>query len=142
MTTRCFALLGLLLLAAVSLGAQERITLTAGEPAPTVARYQVAQMSLTFNDPDTADDEGAIQMTLVGVERAVTVTCLYSRATTPTGTFLIDALNKANLSSAYTGNATTGSLKFRIFHRLVVMNEAPQVCGRSLAGTLTGTPQD
>ena len=56
-----------------------------------------------------------------------------------TATTLINGLNKANLSTSYAGNATTGSLKQRIAHRLIVMNEAAQVCGRTLAGSLTGT---
>lgn len=55
-----------------------------------------------------------------------------------TGTTLITALNKANLSLAYVGTAATGSLKQRIHHRLVVMGESTAVCGKTLAGTLAG----
>jgi hypothetical protein len=138
---RLILFIAVLFVAAVSLGAQERITLTTPEPAPTNLRYQVERLTLTVDNPDTTDDEGAIAIQLSGVERPGAVSCHYSRATSPTGTFLLTALNKANLSSAYVGNATTGSLLQRIQHRLVVMNEAPQVCGRSLAGTLTGSPQ-
>lgn len=141
MTTLIAQLLGLVLLVAGSLGAQERITLNSGETAPTNLNYQIERLTLTTDNPDTVDDEGSIYIQLQGVERPVAVSCMYSRATTPTGSFLLAALNKANLSTAYAGNATTGSLRQRIHHRLVIMNEAPAVCGRSLAGSLTGSPQ-
>ena len=119
---------------------QERITLTAPETAPSNLTYRVTDIHMHEDDPATASlDEGSITVGLVGVEREIAAVCVYSGASSPTGTFLITALNKANLSSAYAGNATTGTLKQRIFHRLVIMNEAPAVCSRSLAGTLTGT---
>ena len=123
------------------LGAQERITLTTPESVPNVERFRVERLTIEEDDPDTAVDEGVIRIELIGVERRTRVPCAYSRTTNPTGTSLIISLNKANLSAAYAGNATTGSLKQRIHHRLVVMNEAPAVCGRSLIGSLTGSPQ-
>lgn len=138
-------LLGLLFVSLV-IGAttyvtQERISLTTGETVPTVNTYRVADFQILPDDPDTSQDDGVLRIQLIGVERRVGVTCVYTAQTTPTGTFLINALNKANLSSTYAANATTGSLVQRIFHRLVVMNEAPAVCGRALTGTLTGVPQ-
>jgi hypothetical protein len=66
------------------------------------------------------------------------VACRYGAGTNPTGTFLVNALNKANLSSAYAANATTGSLKQRIFHRLVIMGESTAVCSKTITGTLSG----
>jgi hypothetical protein len=128
-------------LVAVTLAAQERITLTSPEAAPSVQKYRVADFNLHPDDPDTPDDEGRLFMVLVGVERPVVVNCLYDKSTATTGTFLITALNKANLSSAYNNNATTGSLTQRVFHRLVVMGESTAVCGKTLTGTLTGSPQ-
>ncbi len=121
--------------------AQERINLTAPETVPNNQNYRVERIVLEEDDPNTGVDEGFIRIQLTGVERPSAVTCQYDRTTNPTGTFLVTALNKANLSAAYASNATTGSLKQRIFHRLVVMNEAPAVCGRSLVGSLTGNPQ-
>lgn len=126
---------------AVETSSQERITLSAAETAPNNNTYRVDRFTFNEDDPNTGADEGSIIIQLVGVERAIPVTCVYNSSTNPTGTTLIVALNKANLSSAYAANSTTGSLKQRIFHRLVVMNEAPTVCGRSIAGSLTGTPQ-
>jgi hypothetical protein len=121
---------------------QERITLAAPETAPNNLTYRVERLHLQDDDPATASvDEGMVHIQLLGVERPVAVNCVYHATTNPTGSFLVVALNKANLSSAYAGNGTTGSLKQRIFHRLVVMNEAPAVCGRSLAGSLSGSPQ-
>lgn len=142
MTTRLLLVL-LLLAACVSIApAQERISLTASETAVANTKYRVDHLLFTENDPDTASiDEGVIVIQLIGIERRISVSCVYSSTTTPTATTLITALNTANLSSAYNNNASTGSLKQRIFHRLVIMNEAPAVCGKSLAGTLTGTPQ-
>jgi len=125
----------------LSLVAQERITLSAPETVPSNLTYRVDRMTLQWDDPNTVADEGTITIQLLGVERAVPVSCVYSASTTPTATTLLIGLNKANLSSAYAGTASTGSLIQRIFHRLVVMNEAPAVCGRSLAGSLTGSPQ-
>lgn len=122
--------------------AQERIALSVAETAPNNATYRVERFTFEEDDPATASvDEGRIVIQLLGVERPIAVTCVYNATSTPTATFLITGLNKANLSTAYAGNATTGSLKQRILHRLVVMAEAPAVCGRSLTGSLTGTPQ-
>jgi hypothetical protein len=139
---RHFILSAVLVLAAsVYLFAQERITLTAPEAAPSVLTYRLSAFSLALDDPATAQDEGVLSLLLIGVERPVSVPCTYTAQTTPTATFLITNLQKANLASAYAGNASTGSLSQRIFHRLSVMNEAPLVCGGSLAGSLTGSPQ-
>lgn len=122
--------------------AQERITLSAPETLPNNLTYRTERITINEDDPATASvDEGTITIQLMGVERPSAVTCVYNATSSPTGTFLIVALNKSNLSAAYAGNATTGSLKQRIFHRLVVMNEAPAVCGRSLVGSLSGAPQ-
>lgn len=132
----------LLLVLVVSLAArQERITLSSPETVPNVLTYRVDQFGYQMDDPSTAVDEGVLHIRLIGVERPVPNTCTYNAATTPTATFLITALQKANLSTAYAGNATTGSLTQRIFHRLVVMGEASQVCDRPIAGILTGSPQ-
>lgn len=128
-------------IAAPLLVAQERITLSAPETVPSNQTYRVERLTIQTDDPATAADEGVLTIQLMGVERAVAVTCVYNASTTPTGDTLIRGLNKANLSTAYANNATTGSLQQRIFHRLVILNEAPAVCGRSLAGSLTGTPQ-
>lgn len=140
-----FVLIGLggyVMLDREGLFAQERIALSAPETVPANQTYRVERITLQSDDPGTVSvDEGQIHIQLMGVERQVAVSCVYRSTTNPTGTFLLTALNKANLSSAYNNNATTGSLVQRVFHRLVVMNEAPAVCGRSLAGSLTGTPQ-
>lgn len=141
--TKRFAL-GLLAVLALSVFAvaQERITLSVAETVPNNSAYRVVSIALREDDPDTLVlDEGAISIQLMGVQQRTPVSCTYTASTSPTGSFLLVALNKANLSSAYAGNATTGSLKQRIFHRLVVMNEATAVCGRALAGSLTGSPQ-
>lgn len=138
MKTRA-AVIGLFLAGAVlNLSGQELITLTAPETVPNNTRYRIEHVNITIDNPDTGVDEGVSAIQLVGIERPASASCLYSSATTPTGTTLIVGLNKANLSSAYNNNATTGSLKQRIYHRLVVMGEASAVCGRSLAGTITG----
>lgn len=121
--------------------AQERITLATPDAVPTNVNYRLDRMVLQWDDPSTAADEGHITIQLLGVERPTSVICVYSDTTTPTGTALLVGLNKANLSSAYAGTAGTGSLIQRIFYRLVVLNEAPTVCGRSLVGSLTGSPQ-
>ena len=129
----------LLVAAAAGVLAQETVTLTTPETVVSNLRYRVERFSFDVDNPDTAADEGRLLIQLMGIERAVAVSCLYSSTTTPTATTLITGLNKANLSSAYNNNATTGSLKQRIYHRLVVIGEAGAVCGRSLAGTLTGS---
>lgn len=115
------------------------MTLTAPEAVATLTGFAVDQVVITRDNPTTPPDEAAILIQLRGVGREDPIRCQYTSATTPTGSTLVTALNKANLSSAYASNATTGTLIQRIFHRLVVMNEAPTVCGRSLAGTLTGS---
>ena len=130
---------GLMVILGAAAFAQETITLTVPDTVPANALFRLERLTLTPDDPATQADEGEVHIQLLGVTRPVAVSCLYSRATAPTGTFLINALNTANLGSAYVGNGTTGSLKQRIHHRLVVLNEAPAVCGRSLAGTLTGS---
>lgn len=129
-------------LAVSGVDAQERIALTTPETVAALGTFRVEQMTLTWDDPATAGvDEGVLVVQLLGVERPVPVSCVYTKSTTPTATTLITGLNKANLSTAYAGNATTGSLLQRIHHRFVVMGEASAICGRALVGTLTGTPQ-
>ena len=130
-----------LLLLSVPFTAQERITLTTPETVAALGQLEIERIIITPDRVSTPEDEGAILVQLIGVERPVAISCFYSKSTTPLGTFLVNALMKANLSSVYAGNATTGTLPQRIYHRLVIMNEAPAVCGRSLTGTLTGTPQ-
>jgi len=117
------------LLALPALHAQELVTLTTPEPANT--NYHVQAVALNV-------DAGVLTIHLLGANGDA-LSCSYTPSTTPTGATLITGLNKANLASAYAANATTGSLKQRIFHRLVVMAEAVQVCGKSLAGTLAGS---
>lgn len=131
----------LMIAATVAVVAQERITLSAPETAPNIQNYRLGRFIVIEDDPATPADEGVLSFELVGVERASVIACQYNATTTPTGSTLVVGLNKANLASAYAGNASTGSLKQRIFHRLVILNEGPMACGRSLAGTLTGVPQ-
>lgn len=128
---------GIGLFLTLGLGAQEKVVLTVAE---TVPEYRLNNFVVRYDDPATPSDEGALSMDLVGAGTA-TVSCVYSSSSNPTASFLINALNKANLSTAYAGNASTGSLKQRIFHRLVVMGESTAVCGKTLTGTLQGTPQ-
>lgn len=111
--------------------AQEKVALTTPETKPTNTGYTVERFTLDYV-------AATIVIQLKG-DNGEALSCVYGPSTTPTGQFLLDGLNKANLSAAYAGNATTGSLKQRIFHRLVVMNEAPAVCGKSLAGSVAGT---
>lgn len=128
-------LVSLLLCLTVSLVAQEKITLTVAESVP---EYRMGNLVLVYDDPATAGvDEGAITIDLKGAGTA-NVSCRYGSGTSPTATFLINALNKADLSSNYNNNATTGSLKQRVFHRLVVMGESTAMCGKTLTGTLAG----
>lgn len=129
---RCALVLLLLLPALV--GAQEIVTLTTPETKATNPNYRVASFVMDV-------DAGLLAITLKGVDDVAypPVTCTYSTSTTPTGATLITGLNKANLSTAYAANATTGSLKQRIFHRLIVMGESTAVCGKTLTGTLAGT---
>ena len=113
--------------------AQEKITLTSPETKPSNTSYRVGRLTLDLSLK-------TVKIQLEG-DTAETVVCEYSNRTTPTGATLLTALNKANLSTAYAGNASTGSLAQRLFHRLVVMKEADVVCDKSLTGTLTGSPQ-
>lgn len=123
-----------LVLLTVSLSAQEKISLSVAESNP---EYRLGNLVLVPNDPATPADEGAITLDLKGAN-GENVSCRYGAGTNPTGTFLIVALNKANLSTAYAGNATTGSLTQRIFHRLVVMGESTTICGKTITGALAG----
>lgn len=126
------ALLGTALLVAT----QERITLTVAESNPG---YDMVNLVIVPDNAATPTiDEGQLSMDLRG-SVGENVSCRYGAGTNPTATFLINGLNKANLSTAYNNNATTGSLKQRIFHRLVIMGESTQVCGKTLIGTLTGS---
>jgi hypothetical protein len=128
MKSRRLAILFLLL--TPTLVAQERITLTTPETTPSNTTYRIERFNLDV-------DAGVVAIYLLGVNGEA-VNCQYAATTNPTGAFLITALNKANLSLAYAGNATTGSLRQRIFHRLVVMGESATVCTKPLTGTLTG----
>lgn len=118
----------------VNAGTQEKITLTVAE---SNTEYRMANLVIVPDDPATVADEGVIALDLRGLV-GENISCRYSASTNPTGTFLITALNKANLSTAYAANATTGSLKQRIFHRLVVMAESTVICGKTITGTLAG----
>ena len=120
--------------------AQEIVSLTTTE---SNASYRLERLILDPDDPATAGtDEGVIEIRFVGIGQPTNrVTCRYSAGTTPTATTLIVALNKANLSLAYAANATTGSLRQRINHRLLVMGEAAAVCTKNLVGSLSGNPQ-
>ena len=121
--------------AGIGLYAQEKISLTVAESIP---EYRIANLVLTYDDPATSVDEGAIVLDLKGAGTA-NATCRYGAGTSPTGTFLINALNKSDLSSAYNNNATTGSLKQRVCHRLVIMGESTAICGKTITGTCTGS---
>lgn len=127
-----FYFIGLLIIIVTSsLLAQERVGLTVPEAKPSNTGYVVERLTLDYT-------AATILIQLKG-DNGEAVSCAYGPMTVPTGQTLLDGLNKSNLSTAYAGNAATGSLKQRIFHRLVIMNEAPTVCGRSLTGTVTGT---
>ena len=117
--------------------AQERIDLATPETKPNNGAYRIEALTLVVDDAATSGDEGSVQIRLAG-QNGEPLVCMYTRTTTPTGTVVITALNKANLSVAYAGTATTGSLKQRIYHRLVVMGESTEVCGKTLSGTLAG----
>lgn len=121
----------LVIITSVLMSGQERVGLTVPEAKPSNTGYTVERLTLDYV-------AASILIQLRG-DNGEAVSCAYSSTTTPTGQTLLDGLNKSNLSTAYVGNGTTGSLKQRIFHRLVTMNEAPAVCGRSLSGTVTGT---
>jgi hypothetical protein len=113
--------------------AQELVTLTTPETKPSNTAYHIDKVNLDV-------DAGALWISLKGITDEVVV-CTYNATTNPTGASLILGLNKANLSTAYAANATTGSLKQRIAHRLIVMGESATVCTKTLVGTLTGTVQ-
>lgn len=135
---QCLLILTVSVLMSVGGFAQERVDLTTPETKPSNSQYRLERLTLQFDDPATvAVDEGLAMIQLLG-QNGEARTCLYTRATTPTATALINGLNKANLSTAYTGPGT-GSLKQRIFHRLVVLGDGLAVCGVSLAGSVAGT---
>ena len=130
-----FGIVGLL---SVDAAAQEKITLTTPETKPSNSAYRLELFDSFSDNPDTTPlDEGYLVIRLVGQTGEV-VNCTYNAVTNPTGTFLNNGFNKANFSTAYAGNATTGSLKQRIYHRLVIMGESTAVCGKTLTGTITG----
>jgi hypothetical protein len=136
---RYLFLIGGMTVAVTLASAQEKITLSVAETKPSNAEYRIERLMLQSDDPATTPaDEGVITIQLLG-QNGETVSCVYNAASNPTGTFLLTALNKANLSTAYAANATTGSLRQRIFHRLVVMGESTAVCGKTLTGSLAGT---
>lgn len=120
---------------------QVRVTLTVPVTSPSLSNYELDRITIQPDIIDTSNDEGVIQIYLRGVERTASLTCTYNSTTPQKATPLITGLLKANLNSVYAGNATTGNLEQRIYHRLVVMKEAIDVCGVSLVGTLTGVPQ-
>lgn len=125
-------------LIASSARAQEVITLSAPEIKPSNTAYRVERITQTLDDPTTPTiDEGTLIIQFLGSNKEP-LTCVYNSTTTPTATTLITGLNKANLASAYAGNATSGSLKQRIHHRLVIMGESAFVCDKTLTGSLTG----
>lgn len=116
---------------------QERVDLTAPETKPSNPSYSIERITETFDDATTPADEGLIYIQLKGANGEA-VSCTYTATTTPTATALSTGQNKANFSTAYAGNATTGSRRQRIFHRLVVMGESTAVCGKTLTGTVAG----
>ena len=122
----------LALLLLPTLHAQEIVSLSVAESHAPNPNYRVSSFVMDV-------DAGLLSITLKGAADYPPVTCTYASNTTPTGASLILGLNKANLSSVYAANATTGSLKQRIFHRLIVMGESTAVCGKTLTGTLAGS---
>lgn len=117
--------------------AQERIDLSVAETKPSNTQYRRDRLIVQDDNPATPTDEGFIQILLIG-QNGETNSCVYNVASSPTGTFLNNAMNKADLSTPYAGNATTGTLKQRIYHRLVVMGESTARCDRPITGTLAG----
>ena len=109
---------------------QERITLATPETSPSNVDYQLSDISLNR-------DRGEVTIQLRG-QHQESVLCVYNTKTTPTGATLLKAMNKADFSTPYVGNATTGSLAQRVYHRLVVMSESATVCSKPLVGTLSG----
>lgn len=126
------------LILALSGLAQEKVTLTTPETKPSNAEYRVHTFTITIDNPATPADEGVLTIDLVG-QNGEAVRCQYHSTTNPTGTFLNNGLNKAPLNSAYAGNATTGTLKQRVYHRLVIMGESTVICGKTIAGSLAGS---
>lgn len=122
----------------LAITAQEKISLTSPETYASNTTYRVSEVIQVLDDPATPADEGRLQLWLIG-QNGESLRCEYNATTNPTATTLIAGLNKANLSTAYANNATTGSLKQRIAHRLVTMGESAQVCNKPLVGTLTGS---
>lgn len=128
-----------LILATAGVIAQERIDLSVAETKPSNSQYRIERLTIQYDDPATAgSDEGQILIQLLG-QNGEAVSCPYTSTSNPTATFLANALNKANLSTAYAGNATTGSLRQRIFHRLVILGESTAICGKTLTGSLAGS---
>lgn len=119
------------------LSAQEVASLTTPETKPSNTQYAIERITETVDDPATPADEGVLVIQLTGLNHEA-VSCVYNATTTPTATVLINGQNKANFSTAYAGNATTGSRRQRIFHRLVVMGESTAVCGKTITGTVAG----
>lgn len=118
--------------------AQERVDLASPETKPSNTQYRIERLTIQYDDPTTVgSDEGTIHIQLLG-QNGESMSCVYSSTSSPTATFLSNALNKADLSSAYAGNASTGSLKHRVCHRLVVMGESTARCGKTIAGSCTG----
>lgn len=136
---RLLLLVVLLCGAAVPASAQtvERVDLVTPEVKPSNPSYTIERITETMDDPTTPADEGVIYIQLLGANRE-SVSCIYNATTTPTATTLTKGQNKADFSSAYAGNATTGSRRQRIFHRLVVMGESAQVCSKPITGTVAG----
>lgn len=116
---------------------QERIVLTVPEAGPTNSAWQLERFDATFDAVGTPQDEGELRIVLRG-QNGEALGCNYNAATTPRATTLLDGLNVANMSLAYAGNATTGTLRKRIYHRLAVMGEGATVCGKAIGGTVTG----
>lgn len=116
---------------------QEIAALTTPETKPSNAQYTIERITETFDDATTPADEGLIYIQLKGANGEA-VSCTYTATTTPTATALSTGQNKANFSTAYAGNATTGSRRQRLFHRLVVMGESTAVCGKTITGTVAG----
>ena len=130
----------LILCAAIGLGltltAQEKITLTVAE---SNGEYRIGTLVFVMDDPATSVNESAIILDLKG-QNGENVSCRYSSGTTPTAQTLITAMNKRDFSTAYNNNASTGSLRQTIYHRLFAagLNEGPIACGKTLTGTLSG----
>lgn len=116
--------------------AQERIALSTPEATPALTQYRLEAYRTEEDNPNTPLDDARFTIDLQGVQRDLSIRCEYNNSTTPTGRTVINGLKTANFSLPYADNATSGNLYQRIFHRLVRMNEAAQVCGRSLTGTV------